>query len=103
MHYYSILEMNFNLILEMNYYSILEMNFNLILEMNYYSILEINHNQIPFCKLNDVLKSPIFNSQRLALHQNGVEFRQQLIGAIRTSLSTSHNVLQRRATSPNRK
>ena len=35
------------------------------------------------------LKSPVFNSQRLALHQNGVEFCQQFIGAIRNSLTVS--------------
>ena len=40
------------------------------------------------------LKSPIFNSQRLALHQNGVEFRQQFTGAI--SLSASQEGVRRR-------
>ena len=35
------------------------------------------------------LKLPNFNSQRRALHQNGVEFRQQFIGAIRNSLTVS--------------
>ena len=34
------------------------------------------------------LKSPIFYSQRLALHQNGVEFRQEINGAIKTILNT---------------
>ena len=58
--------------------------------MNYYSILEINYNHILFCKLNDdVIKSPIFNSQWLALHQNGVEFSQlTIIGDIRFRLAT---------------
>ena len=35
------------------------------------------------------LKLPNFNSHRLVLHQNGVEFRQQFIGAIRNSLIVS--------------
>ena len=42
------------------------------------------------------LKSPIFFSQRLALHQNGVEFRQQFTGAIRTTLSASQKGVRRR-------
>ena len=37
--------------------------------------------------MDSVLKSSILIVQRLALHQNGVEFRQQFNGAIRTSLS----------------
>ena len=38
--------------------------------------------------------------QRLALHQNGVEFRQQFYGAIRTSLTALYDDVRRRATSP---
>ena len=46
----------------------------------------------------DVLKSSIIVVQKLALHQNGVEFRQQPIGDIRISLAASYNVVRRRAT-----
>ena len=46
----------------------------------------------------DVLKSSIFVVQKLALHQNGVEFRQQSIGDIRISLATLSDVVQRHAT-----
>ena len=46
----------------------------------------------------DVLKSSIFVVQKLALHQNGVEFRQQSIGDIRSSVTTLYDVLRRRAT-----
>ena len=38
--------------------------------------------------------------QRLALHQNRVEIRQQFNDAIRTSLTTLYDDIQRRATSP---
>ena len=41
------------------------------------------------------LKLPNFNSQGLALHQNGVEFRQQFIGATQTSLIAPYSVGQR--------
>ena len=34
--------------------------------------------------------------QRLVLHQNGVEFRQQLNGAIRTSVTVPYDDVQRR-------
>ena len=44
-----------------------------------------------------VLKLSIFVAQRLALHQNGVEFRQLSIGDIRISLDTSYDVVRRRA------
>ena len=33
--------------------------------------------------------------QRLALHQNGVEFRQESSGNIRISLSTIYDVMER--------
>ena len=36
------------------------------------------------------LKWLIFIVQKLALHKNGVEFCQQFIGAIRTSLTTPY-------------
>ena len=39
------------------------------------------------------MKLPKLNSQMLALHENGVEFRQQFNGAIKNSLTTSHYVL----------
>ena len=38
-----------------------------------------------------VLQLSIFVAQRLALHQNGVEFRQLSIGDVRISLATSYN------------
>ena len=38
--------------------------------------------------------------QRLALHQNGVEFHQLFNDAIRTSLITLYDDVQRRTTSP---
>ena len=44
----------------------------------------------------DVLKSPIFVIQKLALHENGVEFHQQSIGDIRISLATFYDVVRRR-------
>ena len=44
-----------------------------------------------------VLELTIFVVQKLALHQNGVEFRQQSIGAIRASQPTSKDVVRRRA------
>ena len=43
-----------------------------------------------------VLKLSIFVVQKLALHQNGVEFRQQSIGNIRISPATSKDVVRRR-------
>ena len=42
----------------------------------------------------------IFNVQRLALHQNAVEFRQQFNGAIRTSLFATYDDVRRRAVLP---
>ena len=44
-----------------------------------------------------VLKLSIFVAQRLAINQNGVEFRQLSIGDIRISLDTSYDVVRRRA------
>ena len=41
------------------------------------------------------LKLSILIIQRLAVHQNGVGFRQQFKGAIRTSLTASYNDVQR--------
>ena len=41
----------------------------------------------------DDLKLSIFVIQKLALHQNGVEFRQQSIGDVRISRATSYNVV----------
>ena len=41
-----------------------------------------------------VLKLSIFVAQRLALHQNGVEFCQLSIGGIRISLDTSYDVVR---------
>ena len=40
----------------------------------------------------DVLNSSIFVVQKLALHQNGVEFRQQSIGDIRSCVATLYEV-----------
>ena len=48
------------------------------------------------------LKFPNFNSQRLALHQNGVEFCQQFNGSIRTSLTATYDEVRRCAMSPNK-
>ena len=50
----------------------------------------------------NVLNSSIFVVQKLALHQNGVEFRQQSIGDIRSSVATLYDVVRRRATSRDR-
>ena len=44
-----------------------------------------------------ISKLSIFVAQRLALHQNGVEFRQLSIGDIRISLATPYDVVRRRA------
>ena len=44
-----------------------------------------------------VLKFSILVAQRLALHQNGVEFRQLSIGDIRISLATTYDVVRRRS------
>ena len=41
----------------------------------------------------NVLKLSIFVAQRLAIHQNGVEFRQLSIGDIRVSLATSYDAV----------
>ena len=41
-----------------------------------------------------VLKLLILIIQRLALHQNRVEFRQQFIGAIIISLTALHNIVR---------
>ena len=43
----------------------------------------------------DTLGLPIFNSQRLALHQNESEFCQQINSGIRTSVPALHNVISR--------
>ena len=37
-----------------------------------------------------------FNRTEAALHQNGVEFRQQFNGAIRTTVTAPYNDVQRR-------
>ena len=42
----------------------------------------------------EVLKSSIFVVQKLALHQNGVEFRQQSIGDIRSSVATFYDIVR---------
>ena len=47
--------------------------------------------------MDSVLKSLISIVQKLTLHQNGVEFRQQFNGAIRTSLTAPHDDGRRRA------
>ena len=47
--------------------------------------------------MDSVLKSSILIVQKLALHQNGVEFRQQVNGSIRTSLTAPHDDIRRRA------
>ena len=47
--------------------------------------------------MDSVLKSSILIVQKLALYQNGVEFRQQCNGAIRTSLTAPHDDRRRRA------
>ena len=44
-----------------------------------------------------VLELSIFVVQRLALHQNGVEFHQQFNGAISTSISSPYDNVRRRA------
>ena len=44
-----------------------------------------------------VLKFSILVAQRLALHQNGVEFLQLSIGDIRISLATTYDVVRRRS------
>ena len=44
------------------------------------------------------LKWSVFIVQKLALHKNGVEFRQQSNGAICMSLVTPYDNLRRRAT-----
>ena len=41
---------------------------------------------------NYFLKSSVFISQKLALHQNGVEFRKEFNGAIRTPLAMLYDV-----------
>ena len=43
-------------------------------------------------------KWSFFIVQKLALHKNAVEFRQQFNGAICTSLATPYNDVRRRAT-----
>ena len=45
-----------------------------------------------------VLKSSIFVVQKATAPKNGVEFRQESIGATRISLATSYDVWRRRAT-----
>ena len=47
-----------------------------------------------------VLQLSILIVQRQALHQNGVEFRQQFNGAIKTSLTALYNDVRRRAMLP---
>ena len=46
------------------------------------------------------LKWLIFIVQKLALHKNGVEFRQQFNGVIRTNLTATYNNVQHRAMLP---
>ena len=46
---------------------------------------------------DSVLKSSILIVQKLALHQNGVEFRQQFNGSIRSSLTPPFDDIRRRA------
>ena len=46
--------------------------------------------------MDSVLKLSILIVQKLALHQNGVEFRQQFNGAIRTSLTAPYDDVRRR-------
>ena len=42
-------------------------------------------------------ESTIKLMQRLALHQNGIEFRQESSGSIRISLSTIYDIMERLA------
>ena len=46
--------------------------------------------------MDSVLKSSILIVQRLALHQNGVDFHQQFNGAISTSISSPYDNVWRR-------
>ena len=72
--------------------------------MNMKSILNITLKITESCKLdvelkNCQVKSYILIVKRLALHQNGVEFCQQLNNAIRTNLTAAYNDIQRCMTS----
>ena len=53
--------------------------------------------------VTEALKLSIFVVQRAAAPKKGVDFCQRPIGAIKSSLATSHDVWQRRATSPENK
>ena len=46
--------------------------------------------------IDEVLKSPFFVVQKAAAPKNGVEFRQQFNGAIRTSLTAPYDDVRRR-------
>ena len=46
--------------------------------------------------MGSVLKSSILIAQKLALYQNGLEFRQQFNGAIKTSLTAPYDDVRRR-------
>ena len=46
------------------------------------------------------LKWLIFTVTKLALHKNGVEFRQQFNGVIRTNLTATYDDVRHHVTSP---
>ena len=56
----------------------------------------LNH-VVKVLNVEEVLKSPFFVVQKAAAPKNGVEFRQQFNGAIRTSLTAPHDDVRRRA------
>ena len=70
-------------------------------------MVKIGPNMYKICK-NQYNKTELVNSsgskwslfivEKLALHKNGVEFRQQFNGAICTSLATPYDDVRRRAT-----
>ena len=62
---------------------------------------DLNDDVVVEVDVEEALKSSIFIVQKAAAPKSGVEFRQDSIGTIRSSLATSYDVSWCRARSPN--
>ena len=62
---------------------------------------DLNDDVVVEVDVEEALKLSIFIVQKAAAPKSGVEFRQDSIGTIRSSLATSYDVSRRRARSPN--
>ena len=59
---------------------------------------DLNDDVVVEVDVEEALKSSIFIVQKAAAPKSGVEFRQDSIGSISSSLATSYDAVRRRAT-----